>query len=401
MTAGVISLSRAGAGRSAAPGRRKLPFWPLFAGFALLASLAQVFAVSGLSRPEAEAVLAKAWQERAAALRQERAAEVQAKSITLGDKAMPWLEKVFGEAPTNGRSLWISMHGGGGAPKAVNDQQWRNQIRLYQPEEGIYIAPRAPTDNWNLWHEPHMDEFFSRLVESFVTVRDVNPDRVYILGYSAGGDGVWQIGPRMADHWAAAAMMAGHPNDASLLSLRNLPFAVFVGGADAAYNRNQAVADKIAELERLRKEDPGGYEHLGRVYPGLPHWMNLKDAEALPWMFARTRNPWPKKVVWHQGHVAHARFYWLGVPAAEAKPGRKMVAEVAGQQVRITGDVPPGTALWLSDELLDLDREITVESPGRTPFRGIVPRTEAAIRESLAARADPRCAATARLVLAP
>ena len=51
---------------------------------------------------------------------------------------------------------------------------------------------------------------------------DVDPNRVYIMGYSAGGDGVYQLAPRMADRWAAAAMMAGHPNDASPLGLRNI-----------------------------------------------------------------------------------------------------------------------------------------------------------------------------------
>ena len=40
---------------------------------------------------------------------------------------------------------------------------------------------------------------------------DVNPNKVYLLGYSAGGDGVYQLAPRMADRWAAAAMMADSP----------------------------------------------------------------------------------------------------------------------------------------------------------------------------------------------
>jgi dienelactone hydrolase len=28
---------------------------------------------------------------------------------------------------------------------------------------------------------------------------DVNPNKVYVMGYSAGGDGVWRLAPRMAD----------------------------------------------------------------------------------------------------------------------------------------------------------------------------------------------------------
>lgn len=263
------------------------------------------------------------------------------------------------------------------------------------------IAPRAPTDNWNLWHEAHIDALFDRLIEDFVVLRGVNPDHVYIMGYSAGGDGVWQLAPRMADRWAAAAMMAGHPNDASLLPLRNLAFAAFVGGADAAYNRNKVVAERIAELDRLQQEDPGGYDHLGRVYPGLAHWMNLKDAEALLWMVLKTRQPWPKKVIWLQSGVTHTRYYWLAVPAAEAMPGKEIVAELDGQTIRLSGDVPKGLMLRLSDELLDLDHEVRVEIAGQQVFQGRVPRTAQAIRESLLQRSDPRSVTTASLVLQP
>ena len=46
-----------------------------------------------------------------------------------------------------------------------------------------------------------------RLIENLVALQEVNPNRVYLMGYSAGGDGVYQVAPRMADTLAAAAMM--------------------------------------------------------------------------------------------------------------------------------------------------------------------------------------------------
>ncbi|MGC6489019.1 MAG: hypothetical protein ACON4Z_15325, partial [Planctomycetota bacterium] len=71
-------------------------------------------------------------------------------TVRAAGKDLKVYERTFGEAPAGGRSLWISMHGGGGAPARVNDGQWNNQIELYQPKEGIYVAPRAPTNTWNL-----------------------------------------------------------------------------------------------------------------------------------------------------------------------------------------------------------------------------------------------------------
>ena len=333
------------------------------------------------------------------ALKKERAAEVAGKEIQLAGKSLRWLEREFNLAPEGQRSLWISMHGGGGAPAAVNDQQWKNQIRLYAPAEGIVVAPRAPTNTWNLWHEGHIDSLFARLIDDFVAMRGVHPEKVYLLGYSAGGDGVWQLAPRMPDRFAAASMMAGHTNGVNTLGVRNLPFAMFVGGADAAYNRNKVVAEKIAEFDRLHQEDPEGYEHLGRVYEGLPHWMNLKDAEALSWMAKFTRQAWPKRVVWVQTGVTHNKFYWLQVPADATKPGQKMVATVKGQAVGLAGDIPKGTALRLSDALLNLDEPVTVTVNGEQVFQGKVPRTEAVIRTALTERLDPAICPTALLTL--
>ncbi|MFG0291836.1 MAG: transglutaminase domain-containing protein, partial [Phycisphaerales bacterium JB050] len=212
-----------------------------------------------LSESAATEAANRLWTAHADSIREERAAELEALVINAGGPDMKLLKREFGEAPESGHSLWISMHGGGGAPPEVNDQQWRNQIRLYTLDEGIYIAPRAPSDTWNLWHRAEIDALFDHLIESAIVSWGVDPNRVYLLGYSAGGDGVYQLAPRMADRYAAASMMAGHPNDASPLGLRNLPFALFMGGKDSAYNRNKVVQQWGDRLDDLQKQDPAGY----------------------------------------------------------------------------------------------------------------------------------------------
>ena len=331
--------------------------------------------------------------------RDERATELREKSITHDDHTMRWLEKTFGDAPPDGRSLWISMHGGGGAPPHVNDRQWQNQIRLYQPDEGIYIAPRAPTDTWNLWHRDHIDPLFARLIESMVALRGVNPNKIHLMGYSAGGDGVWQLAPRMADRFASAAMMAGHPNDASLLGVRNLPFAIFMGANDSAFDRNTVAAEKSEKLAALHREDPAGYTHLTRIYPGLGHWMNGKDAEALPWMATFTRNPWPEKIVWHQVNVLHHRFYWLRLPEGTAERGQKITATINDRNIHLQGDVPPGTQILLSDALLDLDAPVEIRVNDQPPQTAQPVRTLKTIRTALQERLDPAATPTATITI--
>jgi len=353
----------------------------------------------GLSREAATKALNELWQSLVDSESATRNKELKDKILIHDDLKMRFEARVLGDKPAKGHSLWISMHGGGGAPPAVNDSQWQNQINLYTPEEGIYIAPRAPTNTWNLWHEPHIDILFDRLIANLVLSGQVDPNRIYLLGYSAGGDGAYQLAPRMADRFAAAAMMAGHPNDAEPLGLRNLPFAIYMGGKDAAYDRNKVARQWGDKLAELRKADPEGYPHRVQIYDDLGHWMNGKDAEALPWMSQHTRNPWPKSIVWHQSSVTHNRFYWLALPNDIPTQGQTIRASVDGQIIHIqTNDVNQLT-LRLSDTLVDLDQPIGVTINGKRHFAGIVPRTRQAIEQSLAERPDPASAATATLDL--
>ncbi|QDV35403.1 alpha/beta hydrolase family protein [Tautonia plasticadhaerens] len=348
------------------------------------------FARVPLTREDAATARGLIWQAHEARIRRDRAGELEARVIEDGDLTMPFSYSTFGEEPEGGRGLYISMHGGGNAPARVNDRQWENQKRLYEVGEGIYLAPRAPTNTWNLWHEPHIDRMFGRLIETLIVLEGVDPDRVYLLGYSAGGDGVYQLAPRMADRWAAAAMMAGHPNGVSLRSLRNVPFALQVGGDDSAYDRNTVGREYGDRLDALREEDPGGYEHLVKIYEGKGHWMDREDAVALPWMAGFTRDPIPSKVVWEQVGTPHGRSYWLAVPPEDARLGSLVVATRGGQTIEVAEAEGVSTLLVrLDDRMVDLDRPVRVEHRGEALYEGIAPRTIGTLLETLVGRGDP------------
>ncbi|MDB5300296.1 MAG: hypothetical protein JWO87_1959, partial [Phycisphaerales bacterium] len=125
----------------------------------------QAFAKASLTKEQAGQAKQLLWDDHLADLRATREKEWKDEAITVSDHTLRFKHRQFGEKPKDGWSLYISMHGGGNAPAEVNDQQWENQVRLYTPKEGLYIAPRAPTNTWNLWHEGHMDDLFDRLLE--------------------------------------------------------------------------------------------------------------------------------------------------------------------------------------------------------------------------------------------
>lgn len=355
-------------------------------------------ASAALSREQATGAVSAAWEALCKRERESRAAELAAGSIEVGTTSMKFFSVARGAKPERGHALFISMHGGGGAAPQVNDQQWENQKRLYAPEEGVYVAPRAPGNTWDLWHQAHIDPLFDRLITNLVITGEVDPDRVYLMGYSAGGDGVFQLAPRMADRFAAAAMMAGHPNETKPDGLYNLPFAIHMGEKDAAYKRNEIAAAWKVKLDDLTKREadagrPGAYPHLVDIHAGKGHWMDREDASAVPWMATHTRVTRPKRVVWLQDDVIERRFYWLGND--DPKQGDRIEAAIEGQTITIVSASRAMTLrILLDDQMLDLDREVVVKQAGagseRDLFRGKVSRSQVTIEKTLGERPDPK-----------
>lgn len=357
------------------------------------------FASVPLTREQADSAEAMLWEDYAARIRAERQEETDERAIPLGEHTLRYEYTVFGDEPATGHSLFLSLHGGGEADAATNDAQWQNQQTLYQPQEGIYLSPRGPTDTWNLWHQDHIDPLFYRLITNLIVLMNVNPNRVYVMGYSAGGDGVYQLGPRMADSWAAAAMMAGHPNDAQPASLRNIGFALHVGGEDSAFDRNLVGAEWGVLLDELQAADPEGYAHDVQIHAGKGHWMDLEDAVAVPWMAEFTRDPVPTKVVWLQDDVPHDRFYWLALGPEDQVAGREVIASYSGSEIVVEATGLSGELeILLSDAMLDLNGPVTVNhADGTELFAGNVTRTIATLARTIEGRGDPELVWSASL----
>lgn len=381
--------------------KRQLGSTLLFVFLVAATSCHPVAGAKGENRPmdraEAEATRANIIQKWYSSQRDALAETDSTCQVRSEELSMPYSFKVFGEEPEGGHSLWISLHGGGSCPTAVNDSQWENQKRLYRPSEGIYLAPRAPWDDWDMWFKAPIDPMFETLIRTMVVCHGVNPNRIYLLGYSAGGDGVWRLAPRLADHWASASMMAGHPGDISLVNVRNMPFTIWVGAEDAAYNRNEEVRLRGEILDSLQADDPKGYIHDCHVIEGKGHWMDLEDSAALPWMAAYTRNPRPTHIVWRQEGVARSAFYWLEVPKEEASQGQTVEVNIAGNEIRLLQCDYSHITLLLDDDLVDLDRPVRVLSGNTILADTLLPRTAATLKATLDRRGDPYYAFPAQI----
>lgn len=350
----------------------------------------QSFANKSLSQEEAGRVL-RLLQDEYYRHQHERFDEIWKKqSFSRDTLTMKFMYRVYGEKPADGRSLYISMHGGGGTTPEVNDGQWNNQIRLYQPEEGVYVAPRSLHNVWNMWCLPYLDGFFDELIQSAVVIMGVNPDKVYITGYSAGGDGTFRMAPRMSDRWAAALMCAGHPGNTSPVGLRNLPFGMWVGIEDTAYDRHQHGIEWCAALKALRDLDPDGYISNTKMLP-TGHWMNRMDTVAFKWMGQFTRNPYPDKVVWKQDSTdLNKAMYWLSMPEEKLQLGGLIIVSHNGNEFIIERSYTDELTIGLNDKMIDYSKPVVVRYRGKEVFRGKVKRTVASLYKSYISRHDDR-----------
>ncbi len=313
------------------------------------------------------------------------------KKIIIDGKTMKFTAKIPNNYRQKSLPLYISLHGGGGTAAKVNDQQWANQQNLYQVKDAIYVAPRAPTDAWDMWHKGHIDKFFAELIKGAILCYNADPDKIYILGYSAGGDGVFQLAPRMADYWAGAAMMAGHPGDASAMNLLNTYFSIYMGGKDKAYDRNKHATTWDKQLRKLTKKYPNYYKNDVEIYKKMGHWMNRKDAIAIKRLAKNKRDSYPKMIFWRQDNVLHERFYWLAIPKGSGIVGSEIKVVIRGQSI-IIKEVKKIKKLIirLNDDLINLDLPIQIVYKSKRLFSGRVSRKINIIAKTLKERYDKK-----------
>ena len=263
--------------------------------------------------------------------------------LILEGQIMPFTFVYHGSRPKNGYSLFIGLHGSGGCSKKDNDEQYKIHIHLYDdiaksgfPNGVVWLVPRAPEDVWNMWHLPYVDNMLDFLIQSFVICGIVDPNKVFLTGYGAGGDGVYKLAPRMADRLAGSAMSGGHPNGASILSLRNTAFTLHVGENDNAFRRNEVGKEygDLFKADREKQKDTLGYEHFVKVHKECGSWMDYHDFEGFEWLFTKSRTPLPDKVVWKQcNDVQKKSFYWLELPEEQVKKESLVAAPLRDNSV--------------------------------------------------------------------
>ncbi|WP_049945842.1 alpha/beta hydrolase [Butyrivibrio sp. LC3010] len=202
-------------------------------------------------------------------------------TIEMNGRRMQYTMEIIGEPDDEGMyPLYITMHGGGESTAEENNEQWIAMMNYYRDsvQNGIYVAVRGMEDVWNMHFLEDSYPMYDRLIEDMILLENADPNRVYLLGFSAGGDGVYAVAPRMADRFAAVNMSSGHPNDVSLLNLSNLPIEIQVGIRDY-YSASAKRSLRGAEFEDILNgySEAFGFGYSHRVLVHVPQGHGIND----------------------------------------------------------------------------------------------------------------------------
>ncbi len=325
--------------------------------------------------------------------------DYEARQVRFDKYLSAYTLKAVGSRPFNGWPLFIAMHGGGGTAKEVNDSQWKIMQIYYKdhPEAGgyLYLALRAPNDTWNGFYDDYVYPLIDNLIHQHVLFGDVDGSKVFLIGYSHGGYGAFNIGPKMPDHFAAIHASAAAPTEGetSAKTLRNTPFSVMVGGEDTAYDR-RARDEKFAEIiKQLKGERTDIYPVTVQVVEGVQH-SNLQDRDKIPDLYPHTRNAAPRELTWEQTDSVIHDFYWLHCEAPAKKQEISATCRDNRVIIQTTLNVPDLTVL-LDHRLIDFSRPVTFEVNGKTVQQTLRPSLRV-LCDTLAQHSDPDLAFTAQ-----
>jgi pimeloyl-ACP methyl ester carboxylesterase len=271
--------------------------------------------------------------------------------------------------PGCGRSfpLILTLHGGPAAELPRADEGSDTQFRVWKgfisTAHCIVAAPALTGGD----HGPREWEYLRNVIDELDRLYNVDRDRILLTGHSWGGILTWYLGPANADRFALLApfVCAGDPGSDHLANCRALPIHHVQGSRDGKW---------IVETGRARRDtlDKLGYEHT-YYEPSGGHEVFGTQVAKIAKAFADMRRDLYAQHVTLRPSARATRgpddwWYWIRTyaPEFEARIDRET------QTIDIEGEGP--FELLLADEMLDLDRPITIRSNGEIAFQGRVQR---------------------------
>jgi len=179
------------------------------------------------------------------------------------------------------RPLIVHLHGSGQATPDMAEDTLATLAEVAGPEP-IVVYPFSTSP----WSGPAVSELIDRLQRA----HPIDPERIYLIGFSLGGIGSWTAALDMPERFAAVVPVgsqSGNPGEAALL--RHLPIWV-INGADDPTTTPEDAARMVEALRRvgaqprftlLEGKAHGDSQEAAYRYPGLFAWLLQQRRQAI------------------------------------------------------------------------------------------------------------------------
>jgi predicted peptidase len=151
------------------------------------------------------------------------------------------------------------------------------------------LAPQCPVGE--NWADPELNQPTRALEMSLQILAMVekqfaiDPDRIYLLGQSMGGLGVWSLLQTHGEKWAGAVVLAAYDHFTAPMAISRVPLWVFQGDAD-----QNVPVDLVREMmKQLRKLNA---DLRYTEYHNVDHevWNKaFAEPELVPWLSSQKR----------------------------------------------------------------------------------------------------------------
>ncbi|GAA3605617.1 prolyl oligopeptidase family serine peptidase [Flavivirga amylovorans] len=124
------------------------------------------------------------------------------------------------------------------------------------------------------------------LIEQTIKDKNIDANRVYIIGLSMGGFGTWEFTARKPHVFAGAIPMAGYSDPNQLEKIKHIPFWIFHGSIDkwnpvtGSRTMFKLLSDSNADVRYTEYVDTGHGESFKKAF---------NEAELIPWLFSKKR----------------------------------------------------------------------------------------------------------------
>ena len=308
---------------------------------------------------------------------------------------------VKGDMPKDGYPVFLYLHGSG-----PREHEWANGLRLakmFQDGPSMYIVPQIPQEGaWYRWWQRSKQWTWERILRILMSMPEVDKNRIYVFGISEGGYGSQRLASFYADYWAAAGPMAGGEPliNAPVENLAHVPLSFLTGDKDFMFYRHLLTKTTGEKLDSMQRLFPNEYKHRVELIPDKGH--SIDYTPTTPWLAQHKRNAQPRHFIWENLEMDGLKrnaFYNLQVlEETDAYRTRYEFTVNADNSIDIKVDGVKYNATWkdphwgidmlfskdltpakhghlrvfLSDQIVDLKKKVTVRINGKQVFCGKV-----------------------------